>query len=69
MFQGILVTEKIGWLFSLGAWGSEKSIIIDVKKIQDFPDFMFHFLVVIVQKEAFLRLIHSNVNLLNYWSV
>ena len=48
---------------SLGERSSEKSIIIDVKKIQDFPDFMSFFLVAIVQKEAFLRLLHSSVNL------
>ena len=50
---------------SLGERSSEKSIIIDVKKIQHFSDFMSFFLVAIVQKEAFLGLLYSNVNLLS----
>ena len=50
---------------SLRERSSEKSIIIDIKKIQDFSDFMSFFLVAVVQKEAFLRLLHSNVNLLS----
>ena len=30
---------------------------------------MLHFLVAIVEKKAFLKLMYSNVNLLSYWSV
>ena len=60
--------QKKNWVtLFLRARGSEKSIITDVTRYKIFLILCCSFLVAVVQKEAFLRLLHSHVNLLSFF--